>query len=94
MRPLSAARLPAGNGTEGYPPSHSCFVGRAFSRSVQTDVSAVLDDHALRALGDLALFVPGHAVAGQTVKLHGGELLEKSLWHISGMGYLSADLSR
>ena len=51
-------------------------MGRAFFRSVQTDVSAVLDDHALRALGDLALFVPGHAVAGQTVKRHGGELLD------------------
>ena len=41
--------------------------------SVHSDVSAVFDDHALRALGNRARGIPGHAFTGQAVKGDGGE---------------------
>ena len=43
---------------------------------LHTNVSAVLDNHALRGLGYGTGLSPGHALAGQAVKGHGGELLD------------------
>ena len=50
---------------------------------LHSSVSAVLDDNSLRSLGNSAGSVPGHAVAGQAVKGHAGEL---SLERVADVG--------
>ena len=52
---------------------------------LHSSVSAVLDDNSLRSLGNSTGSVPGHAVAGQTVKGHAGELGLQRIADVGGV---------
>ena len=52
---------------------------------LHSSVSAVLDDNSLRSLGNSAGSVPSHAVAGQAVKGHAGELGLQRIADVGGV---------
>ena len=52
---------------------------------LHSSVSAVLDDNSLRSLGNRTGGIPGHAIAGQTVKGHAGELSLESIADVRGI---------
>ena len=52
---------------------------------LHSSVSAVLDDNSLRSLGNSAGSIPSHAIAGQTIKGHAGELSLERIADVRGI---------